>query len=165
MAGEVPNTIMMAVGPIYFSMDFAAYQELQRDVEYRWPVMERIGWAPARQFIGKGDDTIELTGYIHTLWGRGNKVVGAKCLDTIRALADQGLPQKVFDGFGKVFGTGLYCILSVSEKQTNFLPGGGGIPKRQEFTIKLGNYGDEAANDPTRRAVVTPSGVSVPRNP
>lgn len=60
--------MMMALGMFVFSLSTAAYQELQRQTEWRHVSNTRIGAAPARQFVGRGDDSITLPGVILPEW-------------------------------------------------------------------------------------------------
>jgi len=50
--------MMMALGMFVFSLRTAAYQELQRQTDWRHASNNRIGAAPARQFVGRGEDAI-----------------------------------------------------------------------------------------------------------
>lgn len=126
--------IMMMLGMYQFSVSTAAYESLRRSVDYRWPVQERIGRRPARQFVGIGDETIELSGVIlpHYLGGLGQ-------LDSMRELAGQGVALTLADGRGRIWGK--YCITAVSETRTVFWPDG--EPRRMEFRLSLGRYGEE----------------------
>ena len=49
---------MAKLGEYMFSLETAAFQQLQRDTAYRWATLNRIGRAPARQFTGLGEDAI-----------------------------------------------------------------------------------------------------------
>jgi hypothetical protein len=127
--------VMMALGEFRFSLDTAAYQNLRRSVAYRWPKQERIGRAPARQFVGKGDETITLEGIIYPEF-KG----GLKQIDKMREVAGTGQPKMMTDGTGKVWGK--WCIESIDEKQGTFFANG--IPRKQEFALRLGFYGEDS---------------------
>ncbi|WP_241000963.1 phage tail protein, partial [Pseudomonas viridiflava] len=47
-----------------FSLHTAAYQEMQRQTDWRHPTSSRVGAQPARQFLGRGEDAITLPGVI-----------------------------------------------------------------------------------------------------
>jgi len=126
---------MLALGTFRFAMDTAAYQSLRRSVEYRWPSQARVGRRSARQFVGIGDETISLQGIIYPEF-KG----GLKQLDTMRDLAGQGKPQILTDGTGKVWGK--WCISTVEETQTLFFADG--TPRKQEFSLQLGHYGEDS---------------------
>lgn len=126
------STIMMALGDFRFSLDTAAYQDLQRKHAWRWPEIERIGARPARQFIGPGPETIDMTGTIYPSF-RG----GLSQIDDMRVQADKGEPLTLVDGSGKVWGQ--YAILSIGETQTT--PFSDGTPRKVDFDISLGEVG------------------------
>src|SRR5690606_31385097 len=87
--------IMMILGPYPFGLNTAAFQELNRNTEWRWPGQDVFEGVPALQFTGYGKDTITLPGVIFPeYWG------GTGQLDALRALADQGQPQTLIDGRG-----------------------------------------------------------------
>ena len=56
--------MMMTLGMFVFSLPTLAYQELQRKTDWKHPSTSRVGARNARQFTGKGDDTITLSGWI-----------------------------------------------------------------------------------------------------
>jgi len=124
----------MSLGDFRFGLETAAYQRLRRTVEYRWPKQERAGRRPARQFTGIGDETVELGGVIYPHY-RG----GLGQLETMRTLAGKGQPQILTDGTGKVWGK--FCIERIEETQRILF--GDGTPRKQEFRLSLGRYGED----------------------
>ena len=146
--------IMMALGNYRFSVTTAAYQALKRSTPYRWSEQSRAGRRPAMQFLGIGKETVELSGTIYPLFNGGENVIesdmdkkrynvtlgGLKQIDAMRAEAGQGKPLMLTDGTGAVWSR--WCIESIEEDQTVFLPGG--IPKKQTFRLSLSFYGDDA---------------------
>lgn len=133
------STVMMALGDFRFCVSTAAYQELQRKNEWRWPTVERIGAKPARQYVGPGDEKISLRGIIYPHFVAQKQ--GLAQTAQMRAAADKGEPLLLVDGTGLVWGD--YCILSLEETQTVFFSNG--MPRKIEFTIELGAYGVNAA--------------------
>jgi phage protein U len=131
------STVMMALGDFRFSISTAAYQSLERTDEWRWPAVERIGVAPARQFVGPGDTKITMSGKIYPSFqpARG----GLAQMSTMRAQADLGTPLLMVDGNGRIWGD--FVIESLKETQTVFFSDG--TPRCIEFEITLGAYGDE----------------------
>ena len=129
------SSIMMALGAFYFEISTAAYDDLQRRTEYRWPTQDRIGVAPARQWVGKGDDTITLSGkiYPHFVLSRS----GNEQVSRMREVASTGQPLRMVDGAGRVWG--MYVITSITEGQSTFFSDG--RPRCIEFTVELGAYG------------------------
>lgn len=105
--------MMLALGMFVFSLSTAAYQELQRQTNWRHASNSRIGAAPARQFLGRGDDTITLPGIILP------ELAGTTLsLDTIRLMANTGTAWPMVEGSGRIYG--LWVIESLSETNTLF---------------------------------------------
>lgn len=125
--------IMAMWGRYAFGISNAAFQELQRTNEWRWPSQERYGQSPLLQYTGDGDEVITLPGVIYTSW-RG----GTGQLDEMRALADESTPQMFIDGRGNI--RGLFVATNITETQSTFA--GFGIPLKQEFTITLKRFPD-----------------------
>jgi phage protein U len=65
MAATGPTEVMMALGSYRFALSSAAYQELARQAAWRWPTLEPIGAAPLRQFTGRGNMSMTLTGLLY----------------------------------------------------------------------------------------------------
>jgi phage protein U len=124
--------VMMGLGEFRFEIDTAAYQSLSRNDEYRWESQERIGRAPALQFIGPGHTTITLEGVIFPQWKGG---LGQ--IQTMRNMAGRGFPLFLVSGFGDIFG--LFAITNIDETQTTFFSNG--APRKQEFVVELMSYG------------------------
>jgi len=131
--------VLMQLGLFPFSIETAAYQQLQRVTEYRWAKSETYGKAPSKQFTGLGDDVIDLSGVIYPHW-KG----GVLQLSAIRALAGTGKPQLMVAmpsmGLGVIHG--LWCIERVEEVQSKI--GAWGVPGKQEFRVRLSAYGEES---------------------
>jgi len=136
MAAEV----MLALGEFQFSVETAAYQEFTRTTAYKWASQDRFGNGPALQFVGLDDETISLSGVIFPEF-RGGLVQ----MDNLRALAVQGRPQELINGQGYLLGQ--WVVLSVDEKQSEFLPGG--VPQKIEFTLQLKRYDNEMEQNTT----------------
>lgn len=126
--------MMMALGMFVFSLSTAAYQELQRQTDWRHASNNRIGAAPARQFLGRGDDAITLPGIILP------ELAGsALSLDAIHLMANTGKAWPMVEGTGRIYG--LWVIESLSETKTLFFRDG--TPRRIEFTISLKRTDDD----------------------
>jgi len=126
--------MMMALGMFVFSLRTAAYQELQRQTDWRHASNNRIGAAPARQFVGRGDDAITLPGII--LPELAGSVLS---LDAIRLMANTGKAWPMVEGTGRIYG--LWVIESLSETKTFFFSDG--TPRRVEFTLSLKRTDDD----------------------
>jgi phage protein U len=131
---DTESFTMMALGDYRFALDTAAYEKLQRTTSYRWETINRLGRAPAQQFIGAGDDDISMDGVIYPHF-RG----GLGQLDEIRTLAGQGEPLLLVDGTGKVWGD--YVVREVGEGQSVFFSNG--APRKIEFSLTLRAFGDD----------------------
>ena len=126
--------MMLALGMFVFSLSTAAYQELQRQTEWRHASNNRIGTVPARQFLGRGDDTITLPGVILP------ELAGSTLsLDAIRLMANTGKAWPMVEGSGRIYG--LWIIDSLSETKTLFFRDG--TPRRIEFSISLKRIDDD----------------------
>lgn len=125
---------MLALGAYRFSIDTAAYENLERSSAWRWASVERVGARPAQQYIGPGEDTITMSGVIYPYYKGGLGQVSS-----MRAEAAKGEPLLMLDGTGRVWG--LYCITEVRETQTTFFSGG--QPRKIDFNISLTAYGDD----------------------
>ena len=126
--------MMLALGMFVFSLSTLAYQELQRQTEWRHPSSSRVGAAPARQFIGRGDDSITLPGIIFP------QLAGTTLsLDALRLMANTGKAWPMIEGSGRIYG--LWVIESLSETKTVFFRDG--TPRRIEFTLSLKRIDDD----------------------
>ncbi len=129
---------MMAVGEYRFGIDTAAYQSLERTTAYNWQMLDRVGVAPAQQFIGPGEDRVQLEGviYPHFRGGMGQ-------LEQMRAEAAKGEPLLVVDGTGRVWGW--FCLTEVRETRRTFFSNG--QARRIDFALSLSAYGGWSAYD------------------
>lgn len=126
--------MMLALGMFVFSLSTLAYQELQRQTEWRHPSNSRVGAAPARQFVGRGDDIITLPGIIFP------ELAGTTLsLDALRLMANTGKAWPMIEGSGRIYG--LWVIESLSETKTLFFSDG--TPRRIEFTLSLKRIDDD----------------------
>lgn len=125
--------MMMALGMFVFSLETLAYQEFQRQTNWRHGSTSRIGTTPARQYLGRGDDSITLPGVL--LPGLAGTQLS---LDTLRMMADTGKAWPMIEGTGKIYG--LWVIEDLSETRTLFFRDG--AARRIEFTLKLARIDD-----------------------
>lgn len=134
---SIGTPVMMQLGSYQFSLPTAAYQELMRRSGYRWASQDRFGQHPALQYTGPESETIELSGIVYAEF-RG----GIGQLDTMRALAAKGLPQRLIDGTGRLLGR--WVIESVEETQSVFAARG--YPRKQEFSLHIRSFPESAAS-------------------
>src|SRR5690606_23423015 len=91
--------MMMALGLFVFSLETLAYQDFQRQTAWVHGKTSRVGANPARQFQGRDDDTITLSGVL--LPGLAGTVLS---LDALRAMGDTGKAWPLIEGTGKIYG-------------------------------------------------------------
>lgn len=131
------------LGPIVFNIEGAAPTTVGRSTDYRWVMQDRLMRNPAHQWLGPGADNFTFEGTIYPSYnpfGNG-KVVGAKKIEEIRAIAAQGLPLDLTDGAGNAYGK--WVIKSVEERREVMLDNS--APRRQGFTMAISFYGEDAA--------------------
>lgn len=125
--------MMMALGMFIFSLETLAYQEFQRQTEWRHGETSRIGTNPASQYLGRGQDTITLPGVLLPA------LAGTPLsLDTLRYMADTGKAWPLVEGTGKIYG--VWVIVSLSETRALFFPDG--AARRIEFNLVLKRIDD-----------------------
>lgn len=125
--------MMMALGMFVFGLPTLAYQEFQRQTDWRHPSTSRVGAPPARQYLGQGDDQITLPGVlVPELCG------SLLSLDTLRAMADTGHAWPLVEGTGRIHG--LWVIEHLSETRTLFFQDG--AARRIEFSLHLQRVDD-----------------------
>jgi len=129
--------VMMQLGNFQFSINTAAYQELRRNVEYRWAELGRIAHRPSLQFVGVGRDEIKLRGVILPTF-RG----GIHQVDILRSYAQKGRPQTLTTGRGENWGP--WCVLAISDEQQALTFKG--TPLKIEFSLRLSYYGPDDEN-------------------
>lgn len=120
--------MMMALGFFIFSIHTLAYQSMSRSVNWRHPSNSRIGARPAYQFVGVGEESITLSGWIAT------ELKGSSLsLTVLEKMADTGKAFTLISGMGWFYGA--YVIEEITEDRTIFFSNG--FPRRIDFTIKL----------------------------
>ncbi len=124
---------LMAFGMFVFGLETAAYQDFQRQTEWRHGSTSRIGTNPARQYLGRGDETITLQGVL--LPALAGTVLS---LDTLRTMADTGKAYPLIEGTGRIYG--VWVIESLSEGRTIFFSDG--AARRIEFSLSLKRIDD-----------------------
>lgn len=130
--------MLMTYGLFVFSLSSAAYQELQRQTQWRHPSQGRVGARPGRQFLGPGDDVIKLTGTLAPpLTG------GQESLDALRDMADEGNAWPLIEGTGINYG--FFVIESLDERKGAFYRDG--AAGRIAFTLNLAHVDQPAAQD------------------
>ena len=130
----MPTEPLMTLGKYVFGVGTAAYDEMQRVAEYRWKALERLGRPLARQWLGPGQETIELSGAIYPVRRRAEEE-----MDALRAEARKGEPLRLMLGTGEILG--LWVIERIRETGTLHLPGG--VSRKVEFRVRIAYYGED----------------------
>lgn len=126
--------ILMALGLFVFGLHTLPYQQLQRQLAWRHPANSRIGARPSRQFVGRGDEIITLSGVLYP------EVTGGKIsLAALEAMADEGMSWPLIEGTGWFYG--LYVVEELATTATAFFPDG--AARKIEFTLKLARTDDD----------------------
>ncbi|GKX48559.1 phage tail protein [Pectobacterium carotovorum] len=120
--------MMLTLGLFVFQLQTLPYQNMQRNVDYRWPSNSRVGQRPALQFLGIEDEKITLSGeLLPEITG------GTLSLLMLETMADQGRAWPLIEGSGTIYG--VFVVNSISQTKTDFFPDG--RARRIEFTITL----------------------------
>ncbi|WP_018694452.1 phage tail protein [Algicola sagamiensis] len=117
-----------------FSLNTATYQNKNRTTNYRWAQLDRLQQQPGLQFLGPGEDTLEISGVIYPHF-RG----GFGQLDAMREEAGKGEPFILVKGTGEVFGK--FAIESITEEQEQLSRDG--TPKKVSFSLSLRKFGED----------------------
>lgn len=130
-SGNAP--VLLMLGGFKFSINTAAFTQMQRSSAWQWPAQARIGQRSALQFIGPGDDTLVLPGVVYSDF-RG----GSYQLDALRRMAAMGQPLPLLNAHGRVLGN--WVIDKIDETASEFHADG--TPRKQEFSISLRRFDD-----------------------
>lgn len=126
------STPLLALGPHTFEVAPLNYQELTREVELRWALMNRLGAAPVYHAVGVGETSITIGGLLFPdAIGGWNEFRGLDA--TARAMQ----PVMMVAGSGLVFGR--VVIIRVHEAHKSVTTGG--LPRRLEFSIDIRKQG------------------------
>jgi phage protein U len=130
--------VLMGLGNWRFSVPGQSYDRLVRRFEYRWEPQMRVGMRPAEQFMGPGEEMLDIRGVLYPHYAGGYNQ-----LNDMRAAAMSGVPYGLADAKGIYYGR--WCIRMIRDEQEYFHPNGD--PRKVEFSIDLVNYGEEAGGE------------------
>lgn len=136
------NSYMMQLGEYQFSVSKASFNKINYESNYRWEPKEAptSNSPPLMQYIGPGERSMTINGTIYPQLIKD----GLEQINQMRAQAENKkmLPLVYVEGKGKSKGLGRilgkWCILSISEERTLFLPDGN--PREINFTIQLKSF-------------------------
>lgn len=126
------DLVMMALGAFRFGMNNVDYQTFSRTATFRWAKQDRLGRAPALQYLGPDAEEITLEGVIYPHF-KG----GLRQMEQMRLLAATGVPMMLVDGLGFVWKR--WCIVEVTERRSFLMRDG--TPRKIEFSVRLQSYG------------------------
>lgn len=119
---------MLALGMFVFERRTLPYQSMQYSKDYRWASNTRIGKPPAYQFLGEGENAIQLAGTLYpAITG------GVISLLAVELMADGGRAWPLIEGTGIIFG--MYIVDKVSTTHTEFFSDG--AARKIDFTLSL----------------------------
>ena len=126
---------MMCLGLFVFELDSVPYQSAQQQMGWRHPANARVGLIPARQYLGRDDESITFSGVLYP------EISGGEVsLAMLRAMADAGKAYVLIDGTGLLLG--LFTIESIDVTRTVFFKNG--AARRLEFSLSLKRVDDDA---------------------
>ena len=125
---------LMGLGEFRFAVPGLSYDRIARRIEYRWEPQMRVGRRPAQQWLGTGEEMLDIRGvlYPHVAGGYND-------LNKMRQAAMAGTPMGLADAKGIYYGP--WCIRNIRDEQEYFHANGD--PRKVEFSIDLVNYGVE----------------------
>lgn len=120
--------MLMIYGLFPFGLSTLPYQQFQRQVSWRHPENSRVGARPSSQFVGRGAETITLSGLLLP------EITGGKIsLAALEAMADEGKSWPLIEGTGWYYG--LFVAEDLSTTASAFFPDGSA--RKIEFSLKL----------------------------
>lgn len=120
--------MMLALGLFVFMRQTLPYQNIQRTADYRWPSNARVGKRDVFQFLGVGEEKINLNGVLYPELTGGRLTMTA-----VRLMAEGGKAWPLIDGTGMIYG--MFVINNVSETGSIFFSDG--TPRKIDFTLTL----------------------------
>lgn len=128
--------MLMIYGQTPFMAKDVPFDRLERDRQWNWASNNRVNNTPAYQYIGKGEESISLSGILMPEY-----TAGALSLENFRKMADQGMPFLLMTGYGQVYG--YYFLDSIKETHSEYE--GSGIAQKIEFSLSLRKADDEVS--------------------
>jgi len=120
--------MMLALGLFVFMRQTLPFQGMSRSSAFNWKNNARVGKRAAYQYIGPGEETINITGDLYPEF-----TGGVLSLSAIRLMAEQGGAWPLIDGTGMIYG--MYVISNVTENGSEFYSDGS--PRKINFTLEL----------------------------
>lgn len=125
---NLAGSMLLALGQFVFELGTLAYQDFKRSNDWRHASNSRVGARAGYQFVGVGDDSVSLSG-----WVAPGQVGSYASIAALRAMGDSGQAFALVSGMGEVFGQ--YVIKQLDE--TGTYHDRRGRPGRVEFSLQL----------------------------
>ncbi|WBQ17842.1 phage tail protein [Sphingobium yanoikuyae] len=126
--------MLMALGMFIFDLPTLAHDELQRRASWRHARSARVGARDATQYVGPGEETVNLSGAVYA-----EIADGRVSIDDLRDMAASGEAWPLLDGTGTVFGD--YVIEAIDERHAYLMTDG--RAQRIDFAIDLLRVDDQ----------------------
>ena len=136
--------MLMAFGQFVFETDTLSFTELQRQRSWNHASNPVAKGRAKRQYIGVGDETVNLAGLIYEAQGLGQR----QSVDDLAMMADRGTAYTLVDGSGYLYG--VYIIEGLDDSRSILLFNG--VPRKIDFAIKLTRVDDDRVQQPERPA-------------
>ena len=120
--------MLMAFGFFIFDLRTAAYDELQRQTQWRHASQEPIGRRPSYQYLGPGADIITLNGTLYP-----EITSGRVTLDLLRIMAEGGKGWPLIEGTGRLYG--FWAVTDIQETSSELMRDGS--PQKITFSVQL----------------------------
>lgn len=134
------SEVLLALGPFQFYMTGQSFQTMKNDAEFRWEPQKRLSRDVAEQFIGPGEQAVEIDAILYPQRFGGDQMPAemkaAARTGTVMpliAMSDSGLQADVI---------GLWVIQRLHSTRSIFDRTGA---RKIEFTIQLKAYGSDGA--------------------
>ncbi|SFB92546.1 Phage protein U [Bosea sp. CRIB-10] len=132
---------ILAIGPHIFAALPLSIQTIKETTKANWPSVNRFGVGPARQFVGRGEDSFEVEGlYFHAEFGGHAQYL------MLKATQSAGEPVELIGwsaagAAAEVFGTVVILTVSATHKKITRA----GIGAITEFSIELAPFGGDGS--------------------
>lgn len=134
--------MLMAFGQFVFETDTLSFTELHRQRTWNHASNPVAKGRAKRQYLGVGDETVNLSGLIYEVQGFGQR----QSVDDLAIMADRGAAYTLVDGSGYLYG--VYIIEGIDETRSVLLFNG--VPRKIDFSLKLTRVDDERVQQPER---------------
>ncbi|MGM3162463.1 phage tail protein [Dickeya undicola] len=105
--------MMLALGLFVFHLRTLPYNTIKREAAYNWQGNARIGLRNSHQYLGKGDETITLSG---TLIPEISGITSQASRLALDYMADSGMAWPLIEGSGTIYGMFVITRMEYSGK-------------------------------------------------